>query len=286
MLIVSRYIQYDLIKLLVNTPNGAYMFGLGDWIRGILTLFDICKKHKVRLKATFQEHPIRDYLEYEICEEPIEMVFLGERDGGITFNNLLACNYVKDDVINMCVNFTPINNISDEAKAFVKSLFKPKLFLELKIQEILSRFNLEQGKYNVIHIRTGDKIYEGKPQTDIYETIKDSIKRMNTTHNFLNTPTIVLSDDKDAAKYIANAFGFVSRSTDSCHLGLVTFGDYRIMDTLIDFFLISRSAKIIHLSTYWWISGFCKWIAKCYDIPIITCRATNSSNESNVAALI
>ena len=85
---------------------------------------------------------------------------------------------------------------------------------------------------------------------------------------------IVVSDDKEMCKYFADRFNFKVRNTKPCHLGVVQFDDENIVDTLVDFFILSRCATIVHYSVHHWISGFCHWTSNIYDIPLVAFTET------------
>ena len=65
---------------------------------------------------------------------------------------------------------------------------------------------------------------------------------------------------------------------DTCHIGLPNLNHKAIRDTLVEFFIMTKSSKIKTYSHYDWISGYANRVADIYDIPINNLREKNENN--------
>jgi hypothetical protein len=85
------------------------------------------------------------------------------------------------------------------------------------------------------------------------------------------TKYLVLSDNNQIKILLKNIFPqLVIQMTHIAHLGeSVDPSDQAIMETLLDFYLMSNAFQIIGFSPYNWGSGFSQWCSILYNIPFV-----------------
>ena len=94
----------------------------------------------------------------------------------------------------------------------------------------------------------------------IYERLQKIIKHSNQ-------PTIVISDDVGIKGYLEKVAGFIGSPTLPCHLS--TEEDSRkVLETLVDFFLIAKASHIYQHSQHAYGTGFSDWCSQLFAVPI------------------
>lgn len=255
-IIICYYIYQNNKKYKVVSvyKNDTY-FGLGDYIRGIIHLYQVEKVKDI--KVDYSNHPISKYIKNaygnnDICfEKPI---VTNEK----TYRNL------TNEKISVCIehNGMPDYPIEKNIKEKVKKIFTPKKILEEKINSTMESLKLIPKKFVVLHIRIEDDQMMVKNVT-----IPKKIKDISSILQKMNVPVLVLSNSYTMKQMICKTFGFLTTSTKPIHTGLI-HGSGDVGDTLLDFFLVSQSVHIYQYTNMEnFQSGFTQRIAELYDIP-------------------
>jgi hypothetical protein len=163
---------------------------------------------------------------------------------------------------------------------------------------VMKKICLVPKHFGVIHIRTGDHMnYKGntisyqyankilKILLPLLESKRDSLKNNNgrpTKQIFL-----VISDNNSIKPYFFNYINCVYYIKGITHLGISDNGDgavsndtlysteeetnrendQKLLDTLLDFYIMQYANTIISLTPYQWGSGFSEMAATTYGIP-------------------
>lgn len=275
MRVINKYVQYDTFCKMVNIPKNTFIFGLGDIIRGSISAYEICSRLNVPFSADFSDHPIREFLEGDsaISNAPIPLA----ANQGKELEAFLEKNRSAGTELVIYANCFPIYPISNDCKLYMQKVLQPKMILETAIENTFKGLGITKGKYICISIRMGDASFnENNSNESKYEQVSQKVLSMLANLPNGHEQHILVSDDKGICKYFAERFNFKVRNTKPCHLGIVQFGDENIVDTLVDFFILSRCATIVHYSVHHWISGFCHWTSNIFNIPLVAFTETRA----------
>ena len=152
---------------------------------------------------------------------------------------------------------------------FIRSKLQPNETMQQYIKVSLNKLQLKPKQYAVIHIRSGDKYMLKNNQINPH--VLKKIATTLSTNMKSGTKYLVLSDNNQIKILLKNIFPqLVIQMTNIAHLGeSVDPSDQAIMDTLLDFYLMSNAFQIIGFSPYNWGSGFSQWCSILYNIPFV-----------------
>ena len=182
----------------------------------------------------------------------------------IQLNTIVNSNY------GIFSNAFPIySEITQECKSFIKNKITPNNFIEQNINDILNSIQLNKYNYTILHIRSGDNYLINNDNYNI--SYINKLYKIITQNTNNNTKYIILSDTIKLKKLIKVRFPtFYCELKPITHLGeLKNNTNDSVMNTLIDFYLMSYSQNIISISSYEWGSGFSEWCKTLYDIPYL-----------------
>jgi hypothetical protein len=160
----------------------------------------------------------------------------------------------------------PNEGMINNYKKIMKDIFKPTNKMELLINIKLKMLNLKSYSYEIIHIRCGDDfLLNGKITHNI--NIKFILSELNNLNP--NKKYLLISDNNYIKHFIKEKYNFIN----ILHHAMVHTGENReiiikkLENTMLDFYLISRSKNVMSYSVYHHGSGFSKWCAFTHDIP-------------------
>lgn len=252
--------------------------GLTDFLRGTIALYEYSKKYNYKFYINRSIHPIFKY--FENCEYYIQDYNNDDK----TFELLSQANpnyinHILEKLFQNGSNFYVITNcllnnmfdepISDDCKDFLHKILKPTKFIEDKLNSIIESFNVNR-EYNAIHIRFGDDfLCNSIVNYEIINSIDSSIKNVIETSD----KRIVLITDSQlmAHELIKRNNKLIYWDNKKIHLGfLVNYDEEAIIDTLIDFHILSQSKLIYtyNISTQYQTT-FSPLIAKIFNITNI-----------------
>lgn len=255
--IINVYKNFDNHDQLI-TKNITYYQGLGDFIRGTLTLYRICKEYDYELIIDLNNHPIGKYFVNSNLEH-IELVkneinnfysffYYDDLLEYIKKNNNKQIIILNTNAIYKFENIKEydINYITDEEAIYLKKIFK---FKDKYIKLFNDKLNKLPKKYNIFQIRVNDNL--DKNEIDkINEII--NIFKINFEKN-----DIVISNSSFIKKILVDKFNCNIIEGEITHVGLDKNTSH--FNTLFEFFLVSKANKVKTFSNYWWISGFVFW---------------------------
>ena len=128
---------------------------------------------------------------------------------------------------------------------------------------------MKPKQFAVIHIRSGDKYMLKNNQLNPFVIKK--ITNILAKNMKLATKYLILSDNNQIKLLLKRIFPqVIIQMTNIVHLGeSANPSDQAIMETLLDFYIMSNAFQIISFSPYNWGSGFSQWCATLHSIPFI-----------------
>ena len=261
--------------------------GIGDFIRGCFYVMQLTKLLNLEFELDISNHPISKYIENSgkkpsINYNNLEFLIGHNRpphlwkEPNMHFDINFA-NQIIDKINNHTISGTyalftnafPIfYTFLDSGREKIKNMLRPNNFMQNYIDHTLNELNLHRNTYATIHIRSGDQNINNSETMNV-----GFINKIKTCINKLIVPNkkyLIISDSnilKVALKTYPN-FYILNRKIE--HLGgevLKTNDSTGIMNTLLDFYLMSYSNTIFTLSIYGHISGFSQYCSVINKIP-------------------
>ncbi len=254
--------------------------GLGDFIRGCFCLMQISKLLNVDFDIDISNHPMSKYIETNKCNNKIDY---NDIDFYIDLNrneskddkkkfihrlNKYLNNKNTDTVTLLSTAFPIFNYHTDEGRNFIKSRLIPNNMMNNYIDNTLNDLGLQKYDYSVIHIRTGDKylVENEEMSVEFINKINEEINKIKQK----DKKYLLISDNNELKKYYINTPNFYVYIKNIEHLGgefIKSVDNDGVMNTMLDFYLMSYSNSNISISVYSWKSGFSEWCSKVYNIP-------------------
>ena len=293
---ISKNFKNVTLKRIINVyqlkyKNGVAQ-GLGDYIRGCFCLMQICAMLGLSFDMDLKNHPMSKYLiqseseqekeqeqKYNINYEevsryentnyvPINATTYSKNSIKffIEFVNNLNSMGSKDTLATFCHSF-PIFDVQDVGRKFILSKLLPNEIMQNAIKERLMRLELSPKRFAVIHIRSGDKYLLNNGNLNSF-VVKKIIGILSKNMKE-GTKYLILSYNNQIKLLLKKVFPqVVIQLTKIAHLGeSAKPEDSAIMETMLDFYLMSNAFQIISFSPYNWGSGFSQWCSVLYKIP-------------------
>lgn len=245
--------------------------GFADFLRGTIALYIFSKKYNYQLFID-GSHPVFTCLKsnkniiltdlnvyeflppysYNHIHIMLDSMFKGESFGVMTNSFYTLKNGILE-------NYGPI---TEDCRDYLKNILSPTIEVENKMKEILVNLT----NYKVIHLRFGDKyLNENSYNEEIYNMYYNKIRNLKYT----NDKYILLSDSSIMANKLKKEINELNDSIDlyywdnsKIHLGDLKNKNSNILDTMVDFFIMSKSTQIIANG-----SGFSEINSVIYNIP-------------------
>jgi hypothetical protein len=237
-----------------NIDTDVSFWGIGDVVRGIISMYQLSTKYGFRLIIDTQLTPIsellkagkHDYSDYVLSNrDNIPFVYPGKVMDFI--------NNHESNVVLLMTNDVYKDQITEDCKAFVKAVLTPTDEFE---SCILS------GVAGIVHCRTGDQLLvrNGELDDDFYNKI---IRTIGVPSDFL-----LMSDSLILKQRIKREYPAIPMlDTNIGHTGYKHHSSI-LKDTLMEFLIITRSKQIHSYTVYNWPSGFVKIAHDIYDVPL------------------
>lgn len=284
---IEIHVLCESIKHVINVYQPIYKndkkaSGFGDFIRGNYFLMQFCDTFNLKFTAIIN-HPIQRFLKNNGIHnldnselpnyENIEFYQQVKIEGFLDENNLnhfLNTSENTNENRNVFINtyLYPQNDVPQKHKQVMRSILEPIPELITQVNNVLTNLNLERNRFNVIHIRSGDKyLIENSMIDPIF------IQKLHRVLYFLNNAeTYLLVTDSYKLKYVLMKLFprlkmFFNEIT---HFGEgVELNNEKVKNTLVDFYVMASSKKIYSFSVYDHGTGFSRWCAETYNIPYI-----------------
>jgi hypothetical protein len=261
--------------------------GIGDFIRGCFYVMQLSSLLGLEFDIDISNHPMQKYIENsgknsDIDYNKIEYIPGLNRPPHLWRNNN---NYLDVDFANQLIrklnnhnsntfalftNAFPIfYNFRDAGRQLIKNRLKPTSFMENYVDRTLNELQLEKNKYATIHIRTGDEYLTNSKTINInfIQKIKKKINKLIVP----NKKYLIISDSVVLKLFLKSYPNFYMVTKKIKHLGGQRLNSTEetsgVMNTLLDFYLMSYSKSIFCLGVYGHISGFSRYCGAINEIP-------------------
>ena len=254
------------MRLICNV-NTVPTLGFGDFLRGSLTLYELCKNRGYAFAIDYSKHPINVLLDnnnQQSSNDSMESIVICDHE----LPRMMELINNSEDDINFTTNVWNFQvPISSDCRNFFQQSLKPKEAFAYKINE--KKHELCLDDYDTIHIRGGDSVlvYGNESSLnyeDLYNKINktvDKSRKILLLSDDINLKRYFKTRDNERFKCILEPISHLALQTDSCE-GVIT--------TMIEFFLMSQSKRIYQYTVYSWPSGFSRWCAEIFEIPFIS----------------
>jgi hypothetical protein len=272
----------------LNYVNGKSP-GLGDFLRGCFCFLQFSKLYNFEFDVDFSNHPMSKYLEniehtYGLDYNNIEIYIalnlprnklrefenkVKNIDPDFIKNTINWLNSKNCEVCGFLSNAYPFfNKFTEEGKNFMKFKLQPNKMMQSYIENSLDELGLKKNGYGVIHIRTGDNHLINNEGFTKEFLIK--IKDILNSSILPDRRYLIISDSNILKNMLKTYPNFYILIREIEHLGghaIKSTETNGVMNTLLDFYLMSYSNIIISLTTYGHVSGFSKYCSVIYGIP-------------------
>jgi hypothetical protein len=234
----SNYSPNSICSFTLN--NKVFMFSQSNWSKSVFDNFNYIQSF-VLIKQKF--NLFIDYL----CSLPIV-------NGSVFSYNILF----------------PYDYISLEECNKIRSLFEPSREIIEKVNYHLSNLSLIENQFIVLHIRSGDSYLKNQIKlfdSPYFEIIKNEINKIILKEKLISI--LLISDNNEIKLLLNDEFPNIKFLVyNITHLGEgIRLENEKVQNTMIDFYLMSKSSAIYSLTSYPHGSGFSYWCAKIYGIP-------------------
>lgn len=253
-----------------NTPSDGF-WGLGDILRGIANVYELCLEKRWNFYIDITQHPIGNFL------KPLKNITPPSHIGSINYDNVpfvyelneYLDNNKHNNVLiffsNTCMRYNNDKKYSQSVKIFLNSIFVPTPTFQEHIDKTL--LNLPQPNFNVIHFRVGDK--------DIVENLTNHLDSLYSTFESLyylysDSNSIVLSDSLELRKRLQQDCSANTLLNPIGHIGYHS-DLVQIKNSLLEFFILAYAQKIYGYTVYkgtFNVSGFIRIVGEIYDVPV------------------
>ncbi|MHB1909694.1 MAG: hypothetical protein ACYCQJ_12635 [Nitrososphaerales archaeon] len=244
---------------------GTQLPGLGDFLRGACTIWEICQVLGFTFELYLHNHPVKHFLSLpnsDVGLDPRQVhLFRNWNNPEEEWNRVVQ--YILDNPQpNLATNMFSLLPPNPEFKAYLQTVLCPNLNLQESYDRLTSEIS---GDYTVLHLRSGDPVGPHSVSERLYANICKTIETKLPEENIY-----IFADNTWVRDRLAQQYGFkVLQRAEICHLA--HYAD-RNLDavgaTMLEFFFMAKAKQIIQLTIYDWGSGFSDWCAKIFDIPL------------------
>ena len=248
--------------------------GLGDFIRGCIASQQFCIERGLPFQVDVSHHPMGKYI-IQRCDAPApsanSIIDLQDipnftiRALKTRLNEIINFKALQNKNLYIYTNVWPTFKIASIVSKRVQGFFTPNEHLEDAIKTTCDEFT----NYGIIHIRAGDLLSFGTQIGDVVHNSMDEL--LDIIHpyieNFVGKNYIVMSDCAELKLAVSSRYGFRCTSSKPAHLAIDDGAG--VLDTLVDYFIMSRAMHIHQFSVHHWGSGFSDSANWLYHVPVI-----------------
>lgn len=236
--------------------------GFGDFLKGSMAVGNALNSSPAAFDLELGLHPVSQFLANpgpERKSEGAALEFFNEQS--INLDSYLS-EKREPGVYPLVTNLNiPYRYCIENSRVIL-----PRIELNSTTKHELNRrlSQLSLDCYYALHIRIEDAFFHA--DVDIP---RDVVTFLNYMSPESRKRVLVISNNLRLKQELAERFSLKFCDGKSAHLGGNVDDKSAIMDTLLDFHMIARSAGIIQFSQYGWGSGFSDSCAALYNIPIL-----------------
>jgi hypothetical protein len=282
------------LKKIVNVYQLEYVNGkspgLGDFLRGCFCFIQLAKLLNLEFDLNILNHPISKYTEnlsdikninynnilhyqnynrnLSVTEFNIEK---SRNNLNVDFleNTINLLNEQNCEIYYLFSNAFPLFDIYPQPdKNIINLRLTPNNDMNKYIDLTLDNFNLSKKEYGTIHVRCGDEYISNGIITN-----NNFILKIKAILNKIVVPEfryLIISDSNYLKEQLKMYKNFYIMINDIEHLGgeaIKSTNSNGIMNTMLEYYLMSYSNVIISLSVYDHVSGFSKYCSVLNNIP-------------------
>jgi rRNA-processing protein FCF1 len=246
-------------KYLTKCTNSQQPPGLADFLRGTIALYKMSKEYGYKLYID-GEHPIYKYFKQNkniiISDKNIKTE---EYLPPISYNDIykiLKEKFKSGRSIKVMTNsFYSIDKrgvsnygeITEECREYIKDILTPTEEVENKLKDVIEiEYKIKENEsYKVIHIRLGDKyIHNNDYNEELYKIYYKKINKIVKENK--EDKYVLITDSRELGRKIKEGIPEIKYwDNNKIHLGdLINMEERGVLDTIIDFFIISKSKEI------------------------------------------
>jgi hypothetical protein len=262
-------------KYLTHCSTNPQPPGFADFLRGTIALYYFSKKYDYTLLID-RSHPVFKYFKQHkhiFCNTDLKteelLPPLSYEDIFLKLNEMFTRGKSFSVLTNSFYdsNNGSLNNfgeITKDCAEYMKELLSPSIEVETRINDVFSKIYKinTNDSFKVIHLRFGDKfIHNNLYDNELYNFYYNKISNLV---NIDKTIKYVLISDSSlmANKLKTDINELLYWDNSKIHLGdLINVSTSNMLDTVVDFFIISRSNEIISND-----SGFSRVSSVIYNI--------------------
>ena len=247
-------------KYLTKCETNPQPPGFADFIRGTIALYNFSKTYGYKLLLDC-EHPVFKFLKnnkniihsnknskteeylpplsYDTIYSRLENIFRVGKSFSVMTNSFYT---LKNR------SLTNFGDISEDCALYMKDILSPTEEVVDKLNYVFRTvYNLSMtDRFKVFHVRFGDKfIHTNIYNDDLYQQYYNKINKIIAADK--TVPYILISDSSEIAKKLKTHIPeLLYWDNSKIHLGdLIQLPTSTILDTLVDFFIMSKSNEII-----------------------------------------
>lgn len=275
--------------------------GFGDFIRSCIFIVQFCFKNNINYDIIIN-HPIALFLNkfYFTYKKNTQFVsFLHKNTNYFSSSNWLKTNFnnfeklhynqqfiLSENIYNDYLEYLsslpvinnslysynilfPIDEITSNQINIMKDLLEPTNEMTTYVHQTLNYLNFINNRYIVVQIRSGDKYLNDENNnvflTEYLKRIYDLINTFNSNNNSI----LLIADNNKIKHFIHKKFPQIKILFNNItHIGECDDShEENLKNTLLDFYLMSKSCHIFSITSYLHGSGFSYWCSKIYSIP-------------------
>jgi len=272
---MKRLIQtYKGPKQWVNSPPG-----LGDFVRGIASLFEMLQGSGIELKVDISQTDFASLIVQDdtfFHQGEVARIAQAEEyfvDHVALRNRLLAFLHSEETELYVCTNLGAWNRLSlpEPTRVFTQKFYR--------FNDEIERMNAEALRardYEVLSIRCGDRFYSD-PTGTVGNEVKPLICSLIEQQILPNAklPIVITSDCHELKCELAQRYGMLTLPHRSQH---GAFGN--ALPVAMDMCMLKNSQFNYHINSWatWW-SGFSHYTSIVFQIPSMNFRAPNFARE-------
>jgi len=287
--LITLYMSFYLPREGFETRKKLYLVwdsksdgGFGDKLRGAIAAYQLCKKNNYEfiLDGTdntcghFLKNIKSESIDIIRTQQPVNIMYDAPNKNFLYLETRVRELMSKSDSIFIDTNLCPANDncisykaniLTDDEKLFARRVCEPTDELGAEVDQKIKSL---PENYGIQHFRFKDDVFSN----DINISNPIFMKCFNILKKKYKPTDVLLSNSNNFKQYAKENLHITTVECNDTlckveHIGLSNDYD-SLKNSFVEFFVVTRAKYIISKSQYPWVSGFIKWPALIYDIPL------------------